>query len=288
MAATQAQIPLEVANRPVFRILMAISFCHLLNDLLASLLPSIYPLLAINFHLNYMKVGLITLTYQITASLLQPLIGLRTDRKPIPYSLPFGMASTLVGLLLLSIAGTFTTILVASAIVGTGSSVFHPESSRVARMASGGQHGLAQSLFQVGGNTGLAMGPLMAALIVLPRGQISLAWFSVAALIGIAVLTGVSGWAKHHHSKKKIFTAADAGEHVALSRKRIIWSIAILMALLFSKFVYLSSLTSYYTFYLISKFRRVGAQLADSPVRLSGRGGHGHDRRGADRRSHRA
>jgi MFS transporter, FSR family, fosmidomycin resistance protein len=254
MTATQVEIPLEVGTRPVFRILMAISFCHLLNDLLSSLLPSIYPLLANNFHLNYMKVGLITLTYQTTASLLQPLIGLRTDRKPIPYSLPFGMGSTLIGLLMLSIAGSFTTILIASAVVGTGSSVFHPESSRVARMASGGQHGLAQSLFQVGGNTGLALGPLMAALIVLPRGQISIAWFSGAALIGILMLTGVSGWAKHHRLKKKIFTTGDTGERVFLSRKRIGWSIAILMALLFSKFVYLASLTSYYTFYLINKF----------------------------------
>ena len=164
------------------------------------------------------------------------------------------MGSTLVGLLLLSIAGSFTTILIASAVVGTGSSVFHPESSRVARMASGGQHGLAQSLFQVGGNTGLALGPLMAALIVLPRGQISIAWFSGAALIGILMLTGVSGWAKHHRSMKKVFTAADTGERVFLSRKRIGWSIAILMALLFSKFVYLASLTSYYTFYLMNKF----------------------------------
>jgi FSR family fosmidomycin resistance protein-like MFS transporter len=254
MTATQVEIPLEVGTKPVFKILTAISFCHLLNDLLASLLPSIYPLLASNFHLNYMKVGLITLTYQSTASLLQPLIGLRTDRKPIPYSLPFGMGSTLIGLLLLSIAGSFTTILIASAVVGTGSSVFHPESSRVARMASGGQHGLAQSLFQVGGNTGLALGPLMAALIVLPRGQISIAWFSVAALIGILMLTGVSGWAKHHRSRKKIFTAADTGERVVLPRKKIGWSVAILMALLFSKFVYLASLTSYYTFYLINKF----------------------------------
>ena len=255
MTATQVEIPLEVGARPVFKILTAISFCHLLNDLLASLLPSIYPLLANNFHLNYMKVGLITLTYQTTASLLQPLIGLRTDRKPIPYSLPIGMGSTLVGLLLLSIAGSFATILIASAIVGTGSSVFHPESSRVARMASGGQHGLAQSLFQVGGNTGLALGPLMAALIVLPRGQISIAWFSGAALVGILMLTSVSGWAKHHRAIKKRFTAADTGEHVVLSRKRIGWSIAILMALLFSKFVYLASLTSYYTFYLMNKFQ---------------------------------
>ena len=255
MTATQVEIPLEVGTKPVFKILTAISFCHLLNDLLASLLPSIYPLLKSAFNLDFAQVGLITLTYQITASLLQPLIGQHTDRKPSPYSLPIGMGFTLIGLLMLSIAGNFTMILIAAAVVGTGSSVFHPESSRVARMASGGQHGLAQSLFQVGGNTGLALGPLLAALIVLPKGQISLAWFSAAALVGIIVLTGVSGWAKHHRAKKKVFTAADTGERVVLSPKRIGISITILMALLFSKFVYLASLTSYYTFYLMSKFQ---------------------------------
>ncbi len=255
MTATQVEIPLEVGTKPVFKILTAISFCHLLNDLLASLLPSIYPLLKSAFNLDFAQVGLITLTYQITASLLQPLIGAHTDRKPSPYSLPIGMGFTLIGLLMLSIAGNFTMILIAAAVVGTGSSVFHPESSRVARMASGGQHGLAQSLFQVGGNTGLALGPLLAALIVLPKGQISLAWFSAAALVGMIVLTGVSGWAKHHRAKKKVFTAADTGERVVLSPKRIGISITILMALLFSKFVYLASLTSYYTFYLMSKFQ---------------------------------
>ena len=256
MTATQVEIPLlEVGTRPVFKILTVISFCHLLNDLLASLLPAIYPLLKSDFHLDFMQVGLITLTYQITASLLQPLIGLHTDRKPTPYSLPIGMSFTLIGLLLLSIAGSFPTILVAAAVVGTGSSVFHPESSRVARMASGGQHGLAQSLFQVGGNTGLALGPLLAALIVLPRGQGSLAWFSVAALAGIIMLTGVSAWAKHHRSIKKIFRGPDTGQRVVLTRKKVGMSITILMALLFSKFVYLASLTSYYTFYLMNKFQ---------------------------------
>jgi MFS transporter, FSR family, fosmidomycin resistance protein len=254
VTTAQYESPLEVGTRPVFKILAAISFCHLLNDLLSSLLPSIYPLLKDAFHLDFAQVGLITLTYQITASLLQPLIGLHTDRKPSPYSLPIGMGFTLVGLLLLSLAGSFTTILIAAAVVGTGSSVFHPESSRVARMASGGQHGLAQSVFQVGGNTGLALGPLMAALIVLPKGQISLAWFSGAALVGIVMLTGVSNWTKHHHARKKIFRAADTGERVVLSPRKIGMSITILMALLFSKFVYLASLTSYYTFYLISKF----------------------------------
>jgi len=255
MTATQVEFPLEVGAKPVFKILGAISFCHLLNDMLSSLLPSIYPLLKSSFHLDFAQVGLITLTYQITASLLQPLIGLYTDRKPSPYSLPIGMGCTLVGLLLLSIAGSFPMILIAAAVVGTGSSVFHPESSRVARMASGGQHGLAQSLFQVGGNAGLSLGPLLAAFIVMPRGQSSVAWFSLAAFAGIMMLTSVSGWANQNRSNTKKYSATVGGQQVLLSTKKIAISIAILMALLFSKFVYLASLTSYYTFYLMSKFQ---------------------------------
>ena len=255
MTATQVEIPIDVGQRPAFNILAAISVCHLLNDMLSSLLPSIYPLLKISFHLDFAQVGLITLTYQTTASLLQPLVGLRTDRKPSPYSLPVGMGLTLIGLLLLSVAGSLAALLIAAAVVGTGSSVFHPESSRVARMASGGQHGLAQSLFQVGGNAGLALGPLLAAFIVLPRGQSSIAWFSVAALVGIVLLANVSGWAKEHRSNTKKSSATHAGPHVVLSTRRVAVSIAILMALLFSKFVYLASLSSYYTFYLMSKFQ---------------------------------
>src|SRR5216684_2172271 len=200
MTATQAESSIYVANKTAFNILGAISVCHLLNDMLSSLLPSIYPLLKDSFHLNFAQVGLITLTYQTTASLLQPLVGFYTDRKPTPYSLPVGMGLTLAGLLFLSIAGNFATLLMAAALVGTGSSVFHPESSRVARMASGGQHGLAQSLFQVGGNAGLSLGPLMAAFIVLPRGQSSVAWFSLAALLAIVLLTWVSRWTKRHLS----------------------------------------------------------------------------------------
>ena len=255
MSATQVEIPLLVETKPVFKILAIISLCHLLNDLLSSLLPSIYPMLKSSFNLNFAQVGLITLTYQITASLLQPLIGLRTDKKPSPYSLPFGMGLTLVGLLLLSQARSFAMILVASAVVGTGSSVFHPESSRVARMASGGQHGLAQSFFQVGGNAGLSLGPLLAAFIVIPRGQSSIAWFTLAALAGMVMLTSVSGWANHHRADEKKFKAATGGPQFNLTKKRVVISISILMALLFSKFVYLASLTSYYTFYLISKFQ---------------------------------
>jgi MFS transporter, FSR family, fosmidomycin resistance protein len=254
VTATRADSSIYVGQKTAFNILAAISVCHLLNDMLSSLLPSIYPLLKDSFHLNFAQVGLITLTYQTTASLLQPLVGFYTDRKPMPYSLPIGMGLTLIGLLFLSIAGNFITILMAAALVGTGSSVFHPESSRVARMASGGQHGLAQSVFQVGGNAGLSLGPLMAAFIVLPRGQSSIAWFSVAALLGIIILGKVSGWATKNRSNTTKSGAAHVQQRPALSSRRIVFSIAVLMALLFSKFVYLASLTSYYTFYLINKF----------------------------------
>jgi FSR family fosmidomycin resistance protein-like MFS transporter len=255
MTATQAESSIYVGHKTAFNILGAISVCHLLNDMLSSLLPSIYPLLKSSFHLDFAQVGLITLTYQTTASLLQPLVGFYTDRKPMPYSLPIGMGLTLIGLLFLSIAGTFGTLLFAAAMVGTGSSVFHPESSRVARMASGGQHGLAQSLFQVGGNAGLSLGPLMAAFVVLPRGQTSIAWFSVAALAGIVLLTKVSNWARKNRSMVKKSSTAHQEQRPALSTKRVVLSIAVLMALLFSKFVYLASLTSYYTFYLMNKFQ---------------------------------
>jgi len=254
MTATQVESPLYVVHKTAFNILGAISVCHLLNDMLSSLLPSIYPLLKDSFHLDFAQVGLITLTYQTTASLLQPLVGFYTDRKPMPYSLPVGMGLTLAGLLFLSIAGNFLTLLMAAALVGTGSSVFHPESSRVARMASGGQHGLAQSLFQVGGNAGLSLGPLMAAFIVMPRGQSSIAWFSVAAMAGILILAKVSGWAIKNRTTVKKAAAARQEERPNLSKRRVVLSIAVLMALLFSKFVYLASLTSYYTFYLMNKF----------------------------------
>jgi MFS transporter, FSR family, fosmidomycin resistance protein len=254
LAATQSDSLVDVGNEVVFKVLGAISVCHLLNDMLASLLPAIYPLLKTSFNLNFTQIGLITLTYQTTASLLQPLIGFYTDKNPRPYSLPVGMGATLIGLVLLSAAHTFPALLVAAALVGTGSSVFHPESSRVARMASGGQHGLAQSLFQVGGNAGLSLGPLLAAFIVMPRGQTSIAWFTLAALLGMILLTGVSSWAKKRRLTWKKVSAKDVDTAPNLSKARITASIAILMALLFSKFVYLASLTSYYTFYLISKF----------------------------------
>jgi len=256
VAATQTETLVEVGPKVVYKVLAAISVCHLLNDMMSSLLPAIYPLLKTSFNLNFAQVGLITLTYQTTASLLQPMIGFYTDKRPRPFSLPVGMGATLIGLILLAAARTFPALLVAAALVGTGSSVFHPESSRVARMASGGQHGLAQSIFQVGGNAGLSFGPLLAAFFVLPRGQNSLAWFSLAALAGMILLTGVSSWAKNHAESWKRFSAKhDIDKPPDLSTGRITASIAILMALLFSKFVYLASLTSYYTFYLINKFQ---------------------------------
>jgi FSR family fosmidomycin resistance protein-like MFS transporter len=256
LAATQTETLVGIGQKVFYKVLIAISICHFLNDMMSSLLPAIYPLLKSSFNLNFAQIGLITLTYQTTASLLQPMIGFYTDKRPRPFSLPVGMGATLIGLILLAIAHTFPALLVAAALVGTGSSVFHPESSRVARMASGGQHGLAQSIFQVGGNTGLSFGPLLAAFVVLPRGQTSLAWFSLAALAGMILLTGVSNWAKNNTTSWKKFSAKhDIDKPPDLSTARITGSIAILMALLFSKFVYLASLTSYYTFYLISKFQ---------------------------------
>src|SRR6266581_1273680 len=187
-------------ERTMFRVLAAVSFCHVLNDMMQSLLPSIYPILKASFHLNFTQIGFITLTFQITASLLQPVIGHYTDRKPMPYSLPIGMVFTLVGLLLLAIAPTFPLLLLAAALIGMGSAVFHPESSRVARMASGGKHGFAQSFFQVGGNSGTAIGPLLAAFIVLPLGQKGIAWFALPAIAGIAILYRVGRWYKARHA----------------------------------------------------------------------------------------
>ncbi len=249
-----AQAPQGVRPDTAFTILAAISFCHFLNDMVQSLIPAIYPLLKSAFHLDFGQIGLITLTGQTTASLLQPLVGLYTDRRPKPYSLTTGMGFTLIGLLLLSLAPSYGKILVAVALVGVGSAVFHPESSRVARMASGGQHGLAQSLFQVGGNAGSALGPLLAAFIVLPRGQSSIAWFSLAALVAIVVLTNVGAWSKKHHEAKAKSRVAHAEHRPAVSPRRVVISIAVLIALIFSKYFYLASLITYYTFYLMHKF----------------------------------
>jgi MFS transporter, FSR family, fosmidomycin resistance protein len=238
-----------------FAILVSLSVCHLLNDMNQSLVPALYPVLKDNYHLDFGQIGLITLAFQLTASMLQPVVGMVTDRRPQPYSLPIGMGSSLIGLLLLSIANSYMTILFAAALVGLGSSVFHPESSRVARMASGGRHGFAQSLFQVGGSTGSAIGPLLAAFIVVPRGQGSIAWFSAAALLAILLLSNVSLWYSRNMKPRAGSSASAKGAaYAVLSRKRVLGAIVVLVALLFSKNVYTSSLSSYYTFYLIQKF----------------------------------
>ena len=244
----------SAAGRTTFTILAAISFCHLLNDMLQSLLPALYPMLKSAYELSFGQIGLLTFTFQVTASLLQPIVGAYADRSPRPYSLAAGMTFTLVGLLLLAYAGSFPLLLLAAALIGTGSSVFHPESSRVARMASGGQHGLAQSMFQVGGNLGTAVGPLLAAFIVLPRGQSSVAWFSCAALLAIFVLFNVGHWYKAHGIARLKPRALDGEGQSVPERKHVARAIAVLLALIFSKYFYLASLTSYYTFYLINRF----------------------------------
>ena len=245
-----------MSQRTAVTVLAAISFSHLLNDTIQSLLPAIYPILKSSYHLSFAQIGLITLTLNVTASVLQPMIGLYTDRHRTPYSLVAGMTCSLVGLLLLSVAGRFATLLMASGLVGVGSAVFHPESSRVARMASGGRHGLAQSVFQVGGNAGSALGPLLAAFLVLPRGQGSIAWASGAALLAIALLWYVGGWyGRWRPVARPAWGARHADHrHVAVSPGRVRASIAVLIALIFSKFFYMASLTSYYTFYLIHRF----------------------------------
>jgi MFS transporter, FSR family, fosmidomycin resistance protein len=236
-----------------FGILGAISASHLINDMMQSLILAIYPILKGDFHLSFGQIGLITLTYQLTASLFQPLVGLYTDRKPTPYSLPIGMTFTLSGLLLLAFAPSFGVVLVAAALVGTGSSIFHPESSRVARMASGGRHGLAQSVFQVGGNTGSALGPLVAAAVIVPFGQRSVAWFGLAALVGIVLLTQVSRWYATHHAAASA-RAARRPAVAPLPRGKVIGAIGVLLLLIFSKYFYIAGISSFYTFYLIEKF----------------------------------
>ena len=242
------------ANPTVLAILLAISFSHLLNDTIQSLIPAIYPLLKTSFHLSFVQVGLITLAFQMTASILQPFVGLYTDRHPKPYSLAFGMGLTLGGLVLLSHATHYAMVVAAAALVGMGSSVFHPESSRVAYLASGGRTGFAQSLFQVGGNAGSSLGPLLAALIVVPHGQASVLWFALIALLGIGILAGVGGWYRRHLAERNARPESASPATTAFSLR--VWvALVILGVLIFSKYFYLASLTNYYTFYLIHKFR---------------------------------
>jgi FSR family fosmidomycin resistance protein-like MFS transporter len=232
------------------RVLAAVSFCHFLNDLIQAMLPAIYPLLKASYALDFAQIGLITLVFQLTASLLQPVVGTYTDRNPLPYSLAIGMGCTLLGLLLLAHAA-YPALLLAAALIGTGSSVFHPESSRIARLASGGRHGFAQSFFQVGGNLGTAAGPLLAAFIVLPNGQASVAWFAIAALIAITLLVRVGSWYKTHRVAR---AQAHAMRAPALPQRQIVLAIGVLLMLIFSKYFYLASLNTYYTFYLMERF----------------------------------
>ncbi|HEY6269496.1 MAG TPA: MFS transporter [Candidatus Acidoferrum sp.] len=261
LTAVGTLAPTDIGEKTVFKILLTISFCHLLNDTIQSLMPPIYPLLQRTFHFNYWQVGRIALTTQLTASILQPLVGFYTDRRPKPYSLAVGMGVTMIGLLAFAMAPSYATILAAAALVGIGSAVFHPESSRIARLASGGQHGMAQSLFQVGGNAGSALGPLLAWAFV--SGQSSIAWFSLLALIAIVLLANIGTWFRNHplHLPKPVTSEPGslASQHPApprsvLAPKKVALALAILGALMFSKFFYLASLTNYYTFYLMGKF----------------------------------
>jgi MFS transporter, FSR family, fosmidomycin resistance protein len=242
----------EAPRRTVYGILIALCASHMVNDTLQALLPSIYPLLKDSYGLTFTQIGLITFSFQLTASLLQPLVGRYTDRHPKPYSLAFGMATTLFGLACLSRAGSYHLIVLSSILIGMGSAIFHPEASRVAHMAAGERHGLAQSVFQMGGNLGSSLGPLLAALIVVPRGQSSLLWFTLLALAGVILLSKVGGWyssnLSHYHKR----AAAKAAS--PLPRRKVILSLAVLIALIFSKYFYLVSLSNYYTFYLIQHF----------------------------------
>jgi MFS transporter, FSR family, fosmidomycin resistance protein len=244
----------HTAEGATFSIIMALSFSHFLNDTMQSLVPALYPMLKGAYGLSFAQIGLITLVSQVTSSLLQPAVGLLADHRPQPYSLALGMGVTFFGLLLLASAGSYSLLVAAAAMVGVGSAVFHPEASRVARMASGGRHGLAQSLFQVGGNIGSSLGPILAAFIVIPKGQSSIAWFSSAALLAMTVLFAVGNWYQKERAAPVRSSGRYSGERPRLSRRKIAWSVAILMALVFSKSFYTASLNSYYTFYLISKF----------------------------------
>ncbi|WP_455884669.1 MFS transporter [Pseudomonas spelaei] len=264
LTASPAAAPSTPQVSPlVMRILGACALAHLINDLIQAVLPSIYPMLKANYGLTFAQVGMITLTFQLTASLLQPWIGYHTDRHPKPWLLPAGMVCTLIGILLLAFVGSFPLILLAAGLVGVGSSTFHPETSRVARLASGGRYGLAQSTFQVGGNTGSAFGPLLAAAIIIPYGQGNIAWFGLFAVFAIFVLYGLSRWYRHHLNLFKLKQGGQATH--GLSKARVTFALVVLAVLVFSKYFYMSSLTSYFTFYLIEKF---GLSVANSQLYL--------------------
>ncbi|RPE13106.1 MFS transporter [Chitinophaga lutea] len=255
----------NVAEKTVFSVLLALSFTHLLNDTIQSLIPAIYPLVKDSLHLNFSQVGLITLTFQLSASILQPLVGLYTDKRPQPYSLAIGMGFTLLGLVCLSLSHSFAMVLLSVALVGVGSAIFHPEASRLAYMASGGKHGMAQSLFQVGGNTGSSLGPLLAAAIIVPFGQLHIAWFSLVALLAIVVMLRISRWYLNNPHRIKPKKKTVQTETMKLSKGRVAFALFILLVLIFSKYFYMASLTSYYTFYLMDKFH---VSVQDSQVYL--------------------
>ncbi|MQW86514.1 MFS transporter [Sinorhizobium saheli] len=239
-------------EKTAFSVILAVSFCHMLNDIMQSLLTALYPVLKANYALDFVQIGLLTFTFQVTASMLQPAVGIVTDRWGLPYSLPVAMLSTCMGLLLLASADHFGMLLLAASLIGIGSAIFHPESSRVARLASGGRHGLAQSLFQVGGNAGSAMGPLLAAFIVIPFGQASLGWFSIVAITGFFVLSWVSTWYVRH--RRSTMSRPVQSRALPLPKARVLWTIAILVLLTATKNVYLASVSSYFTFFVIEKF----------------------------------
>jgi MFS transporter, FSR family, fosmidomycin resistance protein len=253
----------KAAHDTSFAVLLAIGLCHLLNDMVQALLPAIYPTLKVQFHLNFAQIGLVTLAFQVTASLLQPVVGYFADLKPMPYSLALGMVATLFGLLVLSVAPNYPVLLVAAMLVGLGSAVFHPEASRVARMASGGRYGLAQSVFQVGGNTGQAISPLTAAVLVATYGQRSIVWYAGVALFGILVLFQIGSWYKHHGLSR--IKGHHHVKHPELSHSAVMKALAVLLALVFSKFVYMSAIGSYYTFYLMHNF---GLSVQSAQVHL--------------------
>ncbi len=266
MSLSATETPQQSATSTALNILLALSVAHMLNDTFQAMLPAIYPLLKDTYHLTFTQIGLITLTYQLTGSLLQPVVGFYTDRKPKPYSLPIGMSVSLTGMVVLSQAHTFPLMCLAAGMMGLGSSVFHPEASRVARMASGGRHGFAQSLFQVGGNFGTSLGPLLAAAIIIPRGQAHILWFTALAVVGILLLARIGNWYRENmHRLKPKASAHGDFVPVKLSRGKVAWAIFVLIILVFSKYFYLISLTNYYTFYTIHKF---GASVQAAQIYL--------------------
>jgi FSR family fosmidomycin resistance protein-like MFS transporter len=253
--ATLASQQNSMAQKTVFTVLFTISFSHLLNDMMQSVIPSIYPIVKDKYHFSFTQIGFITLAFQLTASILQPFVGAYTDRKSKPFSLTLAMVFSLAGIIALSLASSFISFILAVCLIGLGSSVFHPEASRVAYLASGGKKGLAQSIFQLGGNAGSAIGPLLAAIIVLPHGQLSIIWFSLVAILGMVILFAIGKWYQARIQLRKSNPATIPAETApGISKNRVVISIGILLVLIFSKFFYMASMTNYFTFYLIEKF----------------------------------